>query len=989
MRKSTIVTCVPKDNDLLCTIRMSNGKLIKVKRPFQPYFYAPKSSDQKLKPIEKKSNLEQIYVRHPSEVNKLRERYDKGHGFTYESDVLYDIRYMIDNRKMINDEIEWSISWIDIEANLKNEYGKKCNIHEIKNGSTEITAITRLDTLHKKIFVYSTTDFDEDLLYKSIKDKQVTKLNKSGIDNEKTRKDKEKLAQILDEFDLVIYKNKTEKEMLESFLADLHKYETDVITGWNVHFDYITIFNRCKYHNLLDRLSYFKGELPYYREIELFDKNQKRTGTMYKYWTPGYYVMDYLEIYRKRNLKDEKSWTLDYITRKHKVIAPKVKHNYGNDFDRFYREDPNTFIYYNVIDVISLYLVDKDTDFMSISKSICNASHIPFVYCTSNRFIVDGYLITNLEENGLVRITPHSKYSDKISGAYVACIKGFHECYFCDLDFSCHPKGTKVLVRNKGEIDISEVKEGDYVYGIDGWHKVLKKHEYDVETLLIDIIIGNKKLYSTAKHKIPIFNTDETFVDWTSFWIAYMHEFFGNDLPIVKTTEGLKRVDAFDIIPYKGKVYDLTLEGRPYYFANGILTHNSMYPNIMIALNVSPETYIEPHELSEYEDKDIIKSPTGTYFRKDKMGIVPELLKRLFIERKTHKKQALEHLNNYKRTNDINEYKKFKLYWNKQLTEKTILNSFYGVMSDPKYSLYKPEIGGTVTGTGQHLIKYARNYLNENGYTVLYTDTDSVYIKLKDHNYKEFNKDIEKEDIADCLIEINKIYNNINKTFEDLANEWNCIENRFEMKTELLGRNIFIMEKKMYSYIELLGEDEFGELSKMGYSTKNDIVKWIEQKDFVISDDRMIIKGMPIIKSVIPEIVSKYMKRSLFLLLVGKWDRNIFSMMLNEIWKSKIVPEAQKNPLLLAKTIKKNKEPDGNNKEWQAILRYNETHDIPIELGEKVYCMKTATPEKVVVWKMNEEPPKIKIDWEAMYESDYKNLRDQFMRVININTKRR
>ena len=47
-----------------------------------------------------------------------------------------------------------------------------------------------------------------------------------------------------------------------------------------------------------------------------------------------------------------------------------------------------------------------------------------------------------------------------------------------------------------------------------------------------------------------------------------------------------------EIIDYDDFVYDMTLEWNlfPYYFANGILTHNSLYPTIMTRMNLSGET---------------------------------------------------------------------------------------------------------------------------------------------------------------------------------------------------------------------------------------------------------------------------------------------------------------------------------------------------------------------------------------------------------------
>jgi DNA polymerase elongation subunit (family B) len=70
---------------------------------------------------------------------------------------------------------------------------------------------------------------------------------------------------------------------------------------------------------------------------------------------------------------------------------------------------------------------------------------------------------------------------------------------------------------------------------------------------------------------------------------------------------GLDRVKDKTIIPFAGKVYDITLEWSefPYYFANGILTHNSLYPSSMISWRISfdPEEEIIPAIMRKYYTK--------------------------------------------------------------------------------------------------------------------------------------------------------------------------------------------------------------------------------------------------------------------------------------------------------------------------------------------------------------------------------------------------
>ncbi|AFK21970.1 DNA polymerase domain-containing protein [Pyrococcus sp. ST04] len=91
---------------------------------------------------------------------------------------------------------------------------------------------------------------------------------------------------------------------------------------------------------------------------------------------------------------------------------------------------------------------------------------------------------------------------------------------------------------------------------------------------------------------------------------------------------------------YEGKVYDLTLEGTPYYFANGILTHNSLYPSIIITHNVSPDT-LNREGCRKYD----IAPEVGHKFCKDVEGFIPSLLGHLLEERQKIKRKMKATIN--------------------------------------------------------------------------------------------------------------------------------------------------------------------------------------------------------------------------------------------------------------------------------------------------------------------------------------------------------
>ena len=70
---------------------------------------------------------------------------------------------------------------------------------------------------------------------------------------------------------------------------------------------------------------------------------------------------------------------------------------------------------------------------------------------------------------------------------------------------------------------------------------------------------------------------------------------------------GLDRIKDKTTVQFTGKVYDISLEWSefPYYFANGILTHNSLYPSSMISWRISfdPEEEIIPAIMRKYYTK--------------------------------------------------------------------------------------------------------------------------------------------------------------------------------------------------------------------------------------------------------------------------------------------------------------------------------------------------------------------------------------------------
>ena len=123
----------------------------------------------------------------------------------------------------------------------------------------------------------------------------------------------------------------------------------------------------------------------------------------------------------------------------------------------------------------------------------------------------------------------------------------------------------------------------------------------------------------------------------------------------------------------------------------GIFDLASLYPSIIITWNLSPET------LTSNKD-DTWNQPKG---------LVPTLLEDLFTLRQEYRDAG--------RDND-------------QRVVKEIMNSFYGVMALPTFRLYEQKVASETTRHGRDIIETTRDFVETQGYNVIYGDTDSVFV---------------------------------------------------------------------------------------------------------------------------------------------------------------------------------------------------------------------------------------------------------------------
>jgi len=198
---------------------------------------------------------------------------------------------------------------------------------------------------------------------------------------------------------------------------------------------------------------------------------------------------------------------------------------------------------------------------------------------------------------------------------------------------------------------------------------------------------------------------------------------------------------------YKGAI---VLEPKPGIHENiAVLDFSSMYPNIMIKMNISPDTYVPPG--TEVERSEVNVAPeVGHRFRKEPPGLYKKVLERLLDARS----QIRREMKNLK-PNSL----QYKLLNERQRALKIIANATYGYCGWTGARWYKREVAEATTAWGRKLIRETIALARKLGLEVIYGDTDSLFIHYEKNKIEQFIQLVEKELGFD--IKIDKIYKRV------------------------------------------------------------------------------------------------------------------------------------------------------------------------------------------------------------------------------------
>ena len=347
----------------------------------------------------------------------------------------------------------------------------------------------------------------------------------------------------------------------------------------------------------------------------------------------------------------------------------------------------------------------------------------------------------------------------------------------------------------------------------------------------------------------------------------------------LKANKQEKFIGAYVKAPIVGKydwIYDLDL--------------TSLYPSIIMTLNISPESKIgkiqdwdvqkylnkevdsyqidedtiTKENLKEYLDKSKFSiASNGVLYRTDTVGCIPGILDLWFAKRVEYKNEMVK----YGKAGDDEKY---AFFHKRQLVQKILLNSLYGVLGLPAFRFYDVDNATAVTTTGQTVIKSTADMANikynkELGDPDLdsniYIDTDSVFfsaVPLMDKrlpNWKNEEQDVIAGYVNDIAVEMQDYLNDFYDILSKKVFNVDVDKHRLEIKMENVAKAGLWIAKKRYA-------------------------QWIIS-DNGVPCDRLDVKGLDVKRSSFPKAFQECMGKVLIDILKGVGEEELTTYVLD------------------------------------------------------------------------------------------------------------
>ena len=248
---------------------------------------------------------------------------------------------------------------------------------------------------------------------------------------------------------------------------------------------------------------------------------------------------------------------------------------------------------------------------------------------------------------------------------------------------------------------------------------------------------------------------------------------------------------------------------------------NSLYPNLIVQWNMSPETIISGTTLgvtpdtclggynTENPDKSTSMAANGVHFKKDTVGVLPSLIIDYYAERRIIKDKMLaaqqerqgidpsQKQEIYRIERDMNRFE------NQQMAIKIMMNSLYGALGNKWFRYNDISMAEAITLSGQMAIRWAEKTVNKHMNKLLETDKDYVIAIDTDSLYVNFGPLVKKLNPKDPVAFLDKICSEnfedvIKKSYAKMFDQMDCARPRMEMGREVIADVGIWTAKKRY-----------------------------------------------------------------------------------------------------------------------------------------------------------------------------------------------
>ena len=382
-------------------------------------------------------------------------------------------------------------------------------------------------------------------------------------------------------------------------------------------------------------------------------------------------------------------------------------------------------------------------------------------------------------------------------------------------------------------------------------------------------------------------------------------------------------------------------------------------------------------------------SSNGVLYTQDRVGVIPEILNVWFDKR-------VEYKDLMKKYGNVGNDELYKFYSQRQLVQKIMLNSLYGVLGLPSFRFYDIDNAEATTITGQTVIKttemianqYYKSIIGKEGDYNVYTDTDSVFyqaLPLVQARNPNIDPTSDEQMVPAILSVAQEVQAHINKVYDTMSKKlFNVNSHRFDIKQETIAKGGFWVSKKRYA-------------------------QWIIN-DNTVPCDKMDVKGLDVRRSSFPTYFKKVMETVLLDILKGvdksEIDAKLIdykSNMENQTFKDIAKNSAVKD---MSKYVNARKEyalgefEKGTPAHVKAAITYNRLLKYykapykyePMKDGDKikwVYLKKNPLGLETTAFTGHNDPPQINqfvqqyIDYNKIWKQDLENKLDDFYDAMN------